>query len=248
MANLTIPNNFSPNTVAFSALVNQNFQQIVNWSTTIDSTNLAGGSGIYASQVIPTTGPQATFGGSLLYTFPAAVYSNQSAETPSSFIWNADTSSGAHPYSALYSDTSTIVGGIAGDVLLFGNTSTLTGAITTPMIAVDEAGNLGVLGAVRIGRNSAASAFAPPVYNSAGAALSSNTHIVTGQTGASGVTSVSVTLTGAAVFSSASFQVVATVVAGGASVIAATPSSASGFTITFSTALTGQVSWTAIGA
>lgn len=62
MSNLTIANSFSPNTTALSALVNQNFQQIVTWSTAIDNTNI-GPAGIFASQIVPLTAGEATFGG-----------------------------------------------------------------------------------------------------------------------------------------------------------------------------------------
>lgn len=72
MGTLTIPNSFSVGEVAFSAQVNANFQAIASWATTIDNTNI-GGSGIFASQIIPTNSPQAIFGGSQNYQVPKSL-------------------------------------------------------------------------------------------------------------------------------------------------------------------------------
>jgi hypothetical protein len=72
MSTLTITNEFAPNQVAFSALINQNNAEIQTWANGgIDDSNLNHAVGIYASSILPTTGPQATFGGGTIgYTFP----------------------------------------------------------------------------------------------------------------------------------------------------------------------------------
>ncbi|MGD0968636.1 MAG: tail fiber domain-containing protein [Candidatus Aquilonibacter sp.] len=62
MSDLVIQYSFSPNTTALSGQVDTNFQDVVTWANgNIDgATNI---SFVYASNVIPTTGAQATFGG-----------------------------------------------------------------------------------------------------------------------------------------------------------------------------------------
>jgi hypothetical protein len=52
--------------------LNANPANEISCINNIDHTNL-GSAGIYASQVIPATAPQAAFGGSLTYTFPAGI-------------------------------------------------------------------------------------------------------------------------------------------------------------------------------
>lgn len=65
MSILTIPNTFTPGEEAFSAQVNANFSAV---ATAVNN--------IYPLQIIPTTLTQATFGSSLAYTFPSAVYTD----------------------------------------------------------------------------------------------------------------------------------------------------------------------------
>jgi len=72
MSLLTIPNVFVNGATINAAPFNVNFAAITTWSTNIDNTNI-GAAGIFASQVVPTTAGQATFGGTPLYTFPAGV-------------------------------------------------------------------------------------------------------------------------------------------------------------------------------
>lgn len=50
-------------------LLNNPLAAIQAWSTTIDNTNLTGGAGIFASQIVPLNTAEATFGGAVGYTF-----------------------------------------------------------------------------------------------------------------------------------------------------------------------------------
>jgi len=72
LSSLVIPNVFANGTVINSSPFNQNFGNIVTWSTAIDNTNI-GVAGIYASQIVPSSIAQATFGGTSNYTFPAGI-------------------------------------------------------------------------------------------------------------------------------------------------------------------------------
>ncbi|MGB8520843.1 MAG: SGNH/GDSL hydrolase family protein [Candidatus Tumulicola sp.] len=64
-----VPYVFSPGQTIYSAQVNADFNAIYGaFNTGVDNTNI-GPAGIYASQIIPTTAAQATFGGSVPYTF-----------------------------------------------------------------------------------------------------------------------------------------------------------------------------------
>ncbi len=68
----TIPNVFSNGTTINAAPFNANFSALQTCGNNIDNSNI-GAAGILASQIIPTTVGQATFGGSQVYTFPAGV-------------------------------------------------------------------------------------------------------------------------------------------------------------------------------
>jgi hypothetical protein len=61
VSTLTIPNTFVNGTTINAAPFNQNFGNIVTWSTAIDNTNI-GPAGLFPNQLLPTTGAQATFG------------------------------------------------------------------------------------------------------------------------------------------------------------------------------------------
>jgi hypothetical protein len=61
VSTLTIPNTFINGTTINAAPFNQNFGNIVTWSTAIDNTNI-GPAGLFPNQLLPTTGAQATFG------------------------------------------------------------------------------------------------------------------------------------------------------------------------------------------
>ncbi len=66
-----VPYTFEPNTPAYSAQVNADFNTLYTFlnNPNIDNTNI-GSAGIYASQIIPLTTSEATFGGSIPMVFP----------------------------------------------------------------------------------------------------------------------------------------------------------------------------------
>jgi hypothetical protein len=68
----TIPYVFTNGTTINAAPFNSNFTALQTCGNNIDNTNI-GSAGIYASQVIPLTAAEATFGGALGYTFPNSV-------------------------------------------------------------------------------------------------------------------------------------------------------------------------------
>lgn len=71
----SVPNTFTNGTIAQSALVNANFAAVVACVNNISGANIGPG-GLWASNIIPTTVGQATFGGSgagVNYTFPGTI-------------------------------------------------------------------------------------------------------------------------------------------------------------------------------
>jgi hypothetical protein len=72
MSLLVIPNTFVNGTTINAAPFNSNFSAVATAVNNIDNTNI-GAAGLYASQLAPTTIVQATFGGSVGYTFPSSV-------------------------------------------------------------------------------------------------------------------------------------------------------------------------------
>lgn len=76
MSTLTIPYSFTNGVSEVDATTtNANNAAIVAAVNNIDNTNI-GSSGIYASQIIPSTTAEGTFGGSLPYYFPANLFAN----------------------------------------------------------------------------------------------------------------------------------------------------------------------------
>jgi hypothetical protein len=154
MSQLNIPNSFTTGTTINAAPFNGNDAAIQAAVNNIDYTNI-GAAGLFASNLLPGTGAQATFGGSLLYTFPAGV----------------------------------AAGGPLTATTVSGTTGTFSGAVIA-----------------------GGTAYVPPVYTASGAALASTTHAVllAGNTatfaGASSTT-VSIALSGAAIFGSANYFV-----------------------------------------
>jgi hypothetical protein len=67
-----VPNIFVNGTPADANAVNANFTAVQNCANNIDNSSI-GANGLYASQIIPLTVGEATFGGSLGYTFPYTV-------------------------------------------------------------------------------------------------------------------------------------------------------------------------------
>jgi hypothetical protein len=73
VSNLVIPNSFAAGTTISAYQMNSNFAAISSWANTnVDHSNI-GSDGIYASQVIPASSAQATFGGSFGYTISPGV-------------------------------------------------------------------------------------------------------------------------------------------------------------------------------
>jgi hypothetical protein len=73
VSNLVIPNSFAAGTTISAYQMNSNFAAISSWANTnVDHSNI-GSDGIYASQVIPASSAQATFGGSFGYTIAPGV-------------------------------------------------------------------------------------------------------------------------------------------------------------------------------
>ena len=68
MPSLSIPYAFSPSTTALSAQVNTNFTEVQTSVNNVDNSQV-GALGFFASQIIPTNGTNATFGGAQVYTF-----------------------------------------------------------------------------------------------------------------------------------------------------------------------------------
>ena len=87
----TIPNTIANGTVVDATPVQQNFNALVNCSNNIDWENIDA-TGIFASQIIPTTPGQATFGGSVAYmfnshvTFAQSIVVDSTASPPTSGI------------------------------------------------------------------------------------------------------------------------------------------------------------------
>jgi hypothetical protein len=72
MSILSIPNVFVTGTTIQAAPFNANFSAVQTAVNSIDNTNI-GVAGLFASQILPTTSGQATFGGTTAYTFPYGV-------------------------------------------------------------------------------------------------------------------------------------------------------------------------------
>lgn len=184
MSILTIPNTFVTGAVIQAAPFNANFTAIQTWSSNIDNTNL-GALGIYASQIIPTTGAQATFGSSLNYSFLGAVIAG-SATAPGV---------NAGDLAASYSTT-------IGHIQMGGSSTSGTLSFNDPSVLNPAGGAFGFskpLGCI-VGGGSTYS-YVPPCYTAAGAAVASTAHIVIGSFVGTGA-GVNITLSGAAAFSS----------------------------------------------
>jgi hypothetical protein len=152
----TVAQVFSTGMTLTAANMNANPASIVNCVNQLDHTNI-GSAGIYASQLIPGTGPQATFGGSQTYTFPAGIVVNGTQTTT-----GVVTSGGGYVTTASFpfltwnnaggSGTSSFGSGNFFNVLGINNTS--LGLVTSApgqLLAVDLAGNMGLTGQLRTG-------------------------------------------------------------------------------------------------
>jgi hypothetical protein len=165
--------------------LNGNINQIITQGNAIDNTYVNNATGFYASQIIPTSTPQGTFGGSVQLTLPLGgiVGTTNNAVVPLTVTGNTGGGQTAHLL----------------DVLLQ--------PAGTNMFSVDNAGN-GVFGgslqaSPTINATSIAS-YVPPGYTNTGAVLASTWHYVTGVTGSIGASgTATINLTFNAVFTSA---------------------------------------------
>lgn len=82
MARVSLPFNFIAGTTAVASQVDQNFQALANAiNGNIDNQNV-GALGFYASQILPLTPAEATFGGNQTYAFPAAILAGSNISAP----------------------------------------------------------------------------------------------------------------------------------------------------------------------
>lgn len=137
--------------------MNGNISTLVTAGNNIDNQNI-GVNGIFASQVIPTSGAQATFGGTQAFTFNggAVVASNNDANVPLSITGNSATQT------ADYLDI-TKVGGTTGGIFSVGLSGNVTqlgatilaapgGALTTQVgVTNDNGGTNGLIANVPAG-------------------------------------------------------------------------------------------------
>jgi hypothetical protein len=128
-----------------AALLNGEIASIVTAGNNIDNNNI-GTLGIYASQIKPTSGAQATFGGTNTYTFIAGevVSSNNDASVPLAINGNSATQSAAL----------LTVNQNAGGTLEFQIAGNGTGTINAPLILLNSA-NLNVAASAAIQANGA---------------------------------------------------------------------------------------------
>jgi hypothetical protein len=75
MSLVTIPYSFTPGEEAYSSQENANFTACANAINSIDYRNIQSPY-LFASNIVPTTGAGATFGGSQNYTFPSSIIAN----------------------------------------------------------------------------------------------------------------------------------------------------------------------------
>jgi hypothetical protein len=137
MSIVSIPFSFTGGTPAIASQVNADFSALATvLNGQLDATNVNSVLGFYASQIIPTTGAQAAFGGTSLYTFPAGLTAGGPV-TASQFNGSgAGLTAGSIPASALASGayvdltTNQTVGGV----------KTFTAGLTGPGVNVDGTG------------------------------------------------------------------------------------------------------------
>lgn len=186
-----------------AAPFNSNFQAVQTAVNNIDATNI-GAVGLYASNLIPTSTAQATFGGTTPYTFNENLFCNGALVA---FNTTFSSPSGVAVGDGVFQQGTNLgkiwLGGASGlSSIAWNNTNTVVTASsgTGAVVSANAAGFAGFFGGV----NSAAGAYCPPAYTVSGAALpgGATTHIVTGSGTGNGATQT-ITLTGAAVFSSA---------------------------------------------
>jgi hypothetical protein len=131
----TIPYIFTNGTTINAAPFNSNFTALQTCGNNIDNTNI-GSAGIYASQVIPLTAAEATFGGALGYTFTTTLTSSVAAGSADALAWQNYTSSTTGIFAS--SATVTTVAATAMGIAQNGASN---------LLALDNSGDVGILGA-----------------------------------------------------------------------------------------------------
>lgn len=132
----TVPNSFTNGTTADANQVNANFSSLQACGNNIDHTNV-GAAGIYASQIIPTSTAQATFGGAVGYVFNPGVTSVvpvtiSNAASPTVDYFDVKTSGGTLQFAV---DKSANIVGTTTTSIFFGQ-ATGNGQIGTPTATV----------------------------------------------------------------------------------------------------------------
>jgi hypothetical protein len=127
----TIPNVFSTGTVINAAPFNANFSALQTCGNNIDNSNI-GSSGLYASQLIPTTGAQASFGGSQNYTFPAGLFINGPASVTTYIVAGSATAPAVSAGDVAASRSTTTGALLLGGT---GSSATLDYGVTTGGVA-----------------------------------------------------------------------------------------------------------------
>jgi hypothetical protein len=133
----TIPYTFVNGTAANANQVNSNFTSLQSCSNNIDNTNL-GTVGIFASQIVPTTVAQATFGGTQTYVFPLGLDSANNIMTTSNANGYYLTRLGGGV--SVLDAQQIVVNGVTADLLRIGNGG------GGSLFAFDNVGNEGVVG------------------------------------------------------------------------------------------------------
>ena len=182
-------NVFVAGTVANPALVNQNFSNLVSCAENIDATNI-GTSGIFASQIIPTTTAQATFGGTQSFLFPYGISAGATT-----LLNGLLTSGGFNQINLVASSGAVLVdygAGTSNGVTIYNGTTSALGPLTA---------STGSFSGVVTDR----SAYLTPVFGANGNAIAQpNMHSVLGNCTMSGSSSCSLSFSGSAQFYNAS--------------------------------------------
>jgi len=157
----SMPYAFTATSYLSYVTTNANNNFLLACVSTVDNTQI-GGAGLYASQIIPTTAGQATFGGSQTYTFPAAISVGNGASFGATITTAGISDSGGISSS---SNISGVTGTFSGTV--FANNGTLTAGL------VDTSGAT-IQGAIQ--QTVSGTTYTVP-YDAQSTSASTNTHM-----------------------------------------------------------------------
>lgn len=119
-------------------LLNNPLAAIQAWSTTIDNTNLTGGAGIFASQIVPLNTTQATFGGAVGYTFVPG----STTQTPLTVSGVGGQSADIFDVTATSGGQKLMLVGANGNVQILGGTQ--TSLVVSALTAISAPAGIGV--------------------------------------------------------------------------------------------------------